>query len=80
MSIKGNRLIFSSIKKDRIKGYKKLLKYQEDQYTPSKDIAKNITEAMDALGYDVTVEEAMAYLKSSQAVYMRDFHERHLKR
>ena len=80
MSIKGNRLIFSSIKKDRIKGYKILLKYQEDQYTPSKDIAKNITEAMDALGYDVTVEEASAYLKSSQAVYMRDFYERHMKR
>ncbi len=80
MSIKGNRLIFSSIKKDRIKGYKKLLKQQEDKYTPSKDIAKNITEAMDALGYDVTVEQAMAYLRSSQAVYSRDFYERHMKR
>ncbi len=77
MTFKGNNLIFSNLKKDRIKGYRKAFKKQENVYKPSKDIAKNLTEAMEAQGYDVSVEEAMAYLKASIAVHSRDFYMNH---
>jgi hypothetical protein len=77
MTFKGNNLIFSNLKKDRIKGYRKAFKKQENAYKPSKDIAKNLTEAMEAQGYDVSVEEAMAYLKASIAVHSRDFYMNH---
>jgi hypothetical protein len=77
MTFKGNNLIFSNLKKDRIKGYRKAFKKQETVYKPSKDIAKNLTEAMEAQGYDVSVEEAMAYLKASIAVHSRNFYMNH---
>jgi len=77
MTFKGNRLVFSDLKKDRIKGYKKVFKKQEAVYKPSRDIAKNLTEAMEAQGYDVSIEEAMAYLKASIAVHSRDFYMNH---
>lgn len=77
MTFKGNKLVFSDLKNERIKGYRKLFKKQEILYKPSKDIAKNLTEAMEAQGYDVSVEEAMAYLKASIAVHSRDFYMNH---
>ncbi len=77
MSYKGNKQIFSNLKKDRIKGYKKAFKKQENFYKPSKDIAKSLTEAMEAQGYDVSIEEAMAYLKASVAVHNHDYYVKH---
>jgi len=72
--MKGNKLIFSSHKEDRVKGYKKLLQSQKDNYQPDKTIAKDIVEAMKAQDYEVTVAEAMAYLKSSYAVHDRKYY------
>ena len=80
MIFKGNRLVFSNLKDERIKGFRKLFKKQEDEYKPNKDIAKSLTEAMEAQGYDVTLEQAMAYLKASIAVHSRDFYVQHRKR
>jgi hypothetical protein len=80
MTFKSNRLIFSNLKKDRIKGYRKVFKKQEALYKPSKDIAKNLTEAMEAQGYDISIDEAMAYLKASIAVHNRDFYMNHRDR
>ena len=51
--MKGNNQIFSDVKEDRLKGYKKLLKKNEDVYKPKIDIAEAIVEAMEAQGYDV---------------------------
>ena len=73
--MKGNKLIFSKYKKDRIKGYKKLLKEQGKNYDPPKKIAKGIVEAMMAQGYEIKLEEAVAYMKSSYAVFDRDYYE-----
>ena len=73
--MKGNKLIFSKYKKDRIKGYKKLLKEQKKIYEPPKRIAKGIVEAMEAQGYEVNLDQAIAYMKSSYAVFDRDYYE-----
>jgi bisphosphoglycerate-independent phosphoglycerate mutase (AlkP superfamily) len=80
MTFKGNNLIFSNYKKDRIKGYRKAFKKQEQFFKPSKAIAKSLIEAMEAQGYDVTLEEAIAYLKASIAVHNRDFFINHRRR
>tara|TARA_Y100000593_G_C4144420_1_gene253887 strand:+ start:116 stop:346 length:231 start_codon:yes stop_codon:yes gene_type:complete len=73
--MKGNKLIFSKYKKDRIKGYRKLLKEQGKYYDPPKKIAKGIVEAMEAQGYEIKLEQAIAYMKSSYAVFDRDYYE-----
>ena len=73
--MKGNKLIFSKYKKDRIKGYRKLLKEQGKYYDPPKKIAKDIVEAMEAQGYEIKLEQAIAYMKSSYAVFDRDYYE-----
>ena len=80
-SMKNNKKIFSRKKSERIEGYKKLFKAQikNYDYSPSSKIAANIVEAMSALGYDIDVEHAMAYLKASYAVHERDFYERQRK-
>ena len=77
--MKGNKLIFSGKKAERIKGYKKLLKQQANNYEAPKRIAKNIVEAMEAQGYDIDVEQALAYMRSSYAVFDRDYYEKHMK-
>lgn len=71
--MKGNNQIFSDVKEDRLKGYKKLLKKNEDMYKPKIDIAEAIVEAMEAQGYDVDVEQALAYMKSSIAAFERRY-------
>jgi hypothetical protein len=73
--MKGNKLIYSKYKKDRIKGYKKLFKEQSKSYEPPKRIAKGIVEAMEAQGYEIKLEQAIAYMKSSYAVFDRDYYE-----
>jgi len=73
--MKGNNQIFSKIKEDRIKGYKKLFKKKGESYDPPKLIAKDIVEAMEALGYDINFEQAVAYMKSSYAVFERRYHD-----
>tara|TARA_B100000287_G_scaffold13730_1_gene13905 strand:+ start:27201 stop:27431 length:231 start_codon:yes stop_codon:yes gene_type:complete len=73
--MKGNKLIYSNYKKDRIKGYRKLLKEQDKNYQPPKKIALGIVEAMAAQGYDIKVEQAIAYMKSSYAVFDRNYYE-----
>ena len=78
--MKGNKQIFSKNKIDRIKGYKKLLREQKNYYTPPKDVAKDLVEAMEAQGYEITVKEATAYLKSSYAVFDRRYYIAHLAR
>tara|TARA_R110002074_G_scaffold393530_1_gene580083 strand:- start:925 stop:1167 length:243 start_codon:yes stop_codon:yes gene_type:complete len=80
MSMKGNKLIFSRSKEDRIKGYKKLLKSQKENYQPSKAIAADIVEAMEAQGHEVTVAEAAAYLISSYAVHDRRYYLEYMKK
>jgi hypothetical protein len=72
--MKGNKLIYSKYKKERIKGYQKLFKQQSKYYDPPKKIAKGIVEAMHAQGYDIDLEQAMAYLKASYAVFDRDYY------
>jgi len=73
--MKGNNLLYSKYKKDRIKGYKKLFKAQDKTYEPPKHIAKGIVEAMEAQGYEIELEQAIAYMKSSYAVFDRDYYE-----
>ena len=73
--MKGNNLLYSKYKEDRIKGYKKLFKVQKKTYEPPKHIAKGIVEAMAAQGYDVKLEHAIAYMNSSYAVFDRDYYE-----
>ena len=80
MTFKGNNLIFSNHKKDRIKGYRKAFRKQDQFFKPSKDIAKSLVEAMEAQGYDITLQEALAYLKASIAVHSRDFYVKHRRR
>jgi hypothetical protein len=72
--MKGNKQIFSSSRVERIKGYKKLLKEQEERYKPPKDIASDLVEAMEALGYEIDVAHAQAYLKSSYAAFDRRYY------
>jgi len=74
--MKGNQQIYSKYKDERIKGYKKLIDAQEKYYTPPKQIAKNIIEAMKAQDHKVSLEQALAYMKASYAVFDRDFYER----
>tara|TARA_Y100000310_G_scaffold324115_1_gene385579 strand:- start:38 stop:268 length:231 start_codon:yes stop_codon:yes gene_type:complete len=76
--MKGNKLLYSKYKKDRVKGYKKLIKVQEKYYTPPKQIVKNIIEAMSAQDYKVDIEQVVAYMKASYAVFDRDFYERNV--
>jgi N-acetyl-anhydromuramyl-L-alanine amidase AmpD len=71
--MKGNKQIFSENKEDRIKGYKKLIKRNEGHYNPPQDIAKDIVEAMEAQGYEVELNEVLAYMKSSIAAFDRKF-------
>jgi len=73
--MKGNKLIFSKYKKDRIKGYKRLFNEQNKSYDPPKRIAKGIVEAMEAQGYEIKLEQALAYMKASYAVFDRDYYE-----
>jgi len=74
--MKGNQQIYSKYKDERIKGYKKLIAAQEKYYTPPKQIVKNIVEAMKAQDHKVSIEQALAYMKASYAVFDRDFYER----
>ena len=78
--MKGNKLIFSKYKQERVKGYKKLLKAQDKNYEPKKTIAKDIVEAMEAQGYTVSIEQAIAYLKASYAAHDRDYYLRYMKK
>jgi hypothetical protein len=72
--MKGNNQLFSSRKADRIKGYKKLFKKQGDYYKPPRDYAKDIVEAMTALGHEVTLQEVEDYMRSSYAAGDRRFY------
>jgi hypothetical protein len=74
--MKGNKLIFSKYKRDRIKGYRKLLKEQDKNYQPPNRIARGIVEAMEAQGYSIKLEQAIAYMKASYAVFDKDYYER----
>ena len=78
--MKGNKQIFSKNKTDRIKGYKKLFREQKEYYAPRKDIAKDLVEAMEAQGFDITIKEAIAYLQSSYAVFDRRYYIAHVAR
>ncbi len=73
--MKGNKLIFSKYKKDRVKGYKKLIKEQGNYYDPPKNIAKDIVEAMEAQGYEIKLEQAIAYMKASYAAFDRSYYQ-----
>ena len=72
--IKGNKKIFSKSREDRVKGYKKLFKQQDKNYSPPRDVAEGLVEAMEALGYEVDIDQALAYLKSSYAVHDRKYY------
>ena len=72
--MKGNKLIFSKYKEDRIKGYKKLLKAKGNDYDPPKDVAADIVEAMSAQGYQVDLKQATAYMKASYAAFDRKYY------
>ena len=74
--MKGNKQLYSKYKAERIKGYKKLLNAQEKNYDPPEHIAKGIVEAMAAQDYKVSLEQALAYMKSSYADFDRDYYER----
>ena len=75
----GNKQIFSSRKDVRVKGYRKLFKKQGAYYEPPKKIVKELVVAMAALGFEVTEAEATAYMKSSYAVFDRDYFMRNLR-
>ena len=70
----GNKLLYSKYKEDRIKGYRKLLKKQTVQYSPPKDIVKDIVEAMEAQGYDIDTKQSLAYLRASYAAFDRRYY------
>jgi len=74
--MKGNKQLYSKYKEERIKGYKKLFTAQEKNYEPPKHIAKDIVEAMAAQEYKIDLEQALAYMKSSYAVFDRDYYDR----
>ena len=73
--MKGNKLLFSKYKADRVRGYRKLLKKQDKSYKPPSDIIRDIKEAMEAQGYEIKLEQAIAYMKASYAVFDRDYYE-----
>mgnify|MGYP001276081001 CR=1 FL=1 len=72
--MKGNKLIFSKYKEERIKGYKKLIKEQNNSYVPPKDIIGDICEAMLAQGHKVSKKDVEAYLRASFAAYDRRYY------
>tara|TARA_R110000824_G_scaffold100088_2_gene237894 strand:- start:5703 stop:5936 length:234 start_codon:yes stop_codon:yes gene_type:complete len=72
--MKGNKLIFSKYKQERIKGYKKLLKEQTESYTPPKDIISDIVEAMLAQDHKVTKKDVEAYMRASYAAFDRRYY------
>ena len=72
--MKGNKLIFSKYKEERIKGYKKLLKSQKDFYTPPKDVISDIVEAMLAQDQKVTKKDVEAYMRASYAAFDRRYY------
>lgn len=74
--MKGNKQIFSDNKDERIKGYKKLFKKRGGDYSPPRDVASNIVEAMQAQGYEVDVNEVIAYMKASYAVFDKRYYEK----
>ena len=72
--MKGNKLIFSKYKEERIKGYRKLIKEQNDCYSPPKDIIGDICEAMLAQGHKVSKNDVEAYLRASYAAFDRRYY------
>ena len=72
--MKGNKLIFSKYKEERVKGYKKLIKEQKDSYAPPKDIVADIAEAMLAQDRKVTKKDVEAYLRASYAAFDRRYY------
>jgi len=72
--MKGNKLIFSKYKEERIKGYRKLIKEQNDSYSPPKDIIGDICEAMLAQGHKVSKKDVEAYLRASYAAFDRRYY------
>ncbi len=72
--MKGNKLIFSKYKEERIKGYRKLLKEQKESYSPPKDIVGDIVEAMLAQDHKVTKKHVEAYLRASYAAFDRRYY------
>tara|TARA_R110000851_G_scaffold297896_1_gene453308 strand:- start:876 stop:1109 length:234 start_codon:yes stop_codon:yes gene_type:complete len=72
--MKGNKLIFSKYKEERIKGYRKLLKEQKESYVPPKDIISDIAEAMLAQDHKVTKKDVEAYLRASYAAFDRRYY------
>ena len=74
--MKGNKQLYSKYKKDRLKGYRKLIKVQSEIYQPPKRIVPAIAEAMEAQGYKVSKEEVIAYMNASYAAFDRDYYER----
>ena len=72
--MKGNKLIFSKYKEERVKGYKKLIKAQKDSYAPPKDIVADIAEAMLAQDRKVTKKDVEAYLRASYAAFDRRYY------
>ena len=72
--MRGNKLLFSNYKAERIKGYRKLIKKQTVQYAPPRHIVQDIAEAMSAQGYDVSKEEVGAYLQASYAAFDRRYY------
>tara|TARA_Y100001937_G_scaffold70392_1_gene95839 strand:+ start:6669 stop:6902 length:234 start_codon:yes stop_codon:yes gene_type:complete len=72
--MKGNKLLFSRYKADRVKGYRKLLKKQDTSYKPPADIVKDIGEAMEAQGFETSKEEVSAYLRASYAAFDRRYY------
>jgi len=72
--MKGNKLIFSKYKEERIKGYRKLLKEQKESYTPPKDIISDIAEAMLAQNHKVTKKDVEAYMRASYAAFDRRYY------
>ena len=78
--MKGNKQIFSKLKEERIKGYKKLFKDQDEHYVPPKDIVRDIVEAMAAQGYEIDIQQVTAYMKSSYAVFDRRYYDNNRRR
>jgi len=72
--MKGNKLLFSKYKSERVKGYRKLLKKQDTSYKPPSDIIRDIREAMEAQGYEISKEQVAAYLKASYAAFDRRYY------
>ena len=72
--MKGNKLLYSKYKSERVKGYRKLLKKQDTSYKPPSDIIRDIREAMEAQGYEISKEQVAAYLKASYAAFDRRYY------